>query len=63
MLLQLDRGEAADLRRALDTPRPDEDVYQASDRWISTLAEQERRAQTIIALVEEIIRKQAAGNW
>ena len=37
MLIQLDRGEKTDLRRALDTPRPDEDVYLASDRWISTV--------------------------
>ena len=62
MLLQLDRGEKIDLRRALDTPRPDEDVYLASDRWLSTLADQQQRAQTIIALVEEIIQTQTAGN-
>jgi DNA-binding transcriptional MerR regulator len=62
MLIQLDRGETTDLRRALDTPRPDEDVYLASDRWISTLTDQEQRAHTIIALVEEIIQKQTPGN-
>ncbi len=60
MLLQLDQGEKTDLRRALDTPRPDEDVYLASDRWLSTLADQEERSHTIIALVEEITHKQAA---
>jgi DNA-binding transcriptional MerR regulator len=52
MLIQLDRGETTDLRAALDTPRADEDVYTASDRWLSTLADQEQRAHTIIALVE-----------
>jgi DNA-binding transcriptional MerR regulator len=62
MLIQLDRGEKTDLRRALDTPRPDEDAYLASDRWISTLTDQERRAQAIIALIEEIIQKQTTGN-
>lgn len=62
MLIQLDRGETTDLRRALDTPGPDEDVYTASDRWISTLSDQEQRAHTIIALLEEIIQKQTAGN-
>lgn len=62
MLLQLDQGEKNDLRRALDTPRPDEDVYLASDRWLSTLAEQEERSHNIIALVEEISHKRAAGN-
>jgi DNA-binding transcriptional MerR regulator len=63
MLLQLDQGEKTDLRRALDTPRPDEDVYLASDRWISTLTDQEQRAHTIIALVEEIIQKHTIGHW
>jgi len=58
MLIQLDRGETTDLRHALDTPRPDEDVYSASDRWLSTLADQEQRAHTIIALVEAIIQEQ-----
>lgn len=62
MLTQLDRGEITDLRRALDTPRPDEDVYMASDRWISTLTDQEQRAQAIIALMEEIIQKQATDR-
>ena len=57
MLLQLDQGESTDLRHALDTPRPDEDAYLASDRWISTLTNQEQRAHTIIALIEEIIQK------
>lgn len=63
MLIQLDRGDKTDLRRALDTPRPDEDVYQASDRWISTLIDQEHRAHTIIALVEDMIRKQAQASY
>jgi DNA-binding transcriptional MerR regulator len=62
MLLQLDQGETTDLRRALDTPRPDEDVYLASDRWLSTLADQEQRAHALIALVEEIIQKQTPGH-
>jgi DNA-binding transcriptional MerR regulator len=62
MLIQLDRGEKTDLRRALDTPRPDEDVYTASDRWLSTLTDQEQRAHAIVALVEEIIHKQTTGN-
>jgi DNA-binding transcriptional MerR regulator len=61
MLIQLDHGETTDLRAALDTPRPDEDVYTASDRWISTLADQEQRAHAIIVLVEEMIRNQGSG--
>ena len=63
MLIQLDRGQTTDLRRALDTPRPDENAYLASDRWLSTLADQEQRAQMIIALLEEMIGKQASGLY
>jgi DNA-binding transcriptional MerR regulator len=63
MLLQLDQGETTDLRRALDTPRPDEDVYLASDRWLSTLADHGERSHTMIALLKGFIQKQAAGNY
>ena len=59
MLLQLDQGEKSDLRHALDTPRSDEDVYLASDRWLSALADHEQRAHTIINLLAEMIQKQA----
>jgi DNA-binding transcriptional MerR regulator len=62
MLIQLDRGDTTDLRHALDTPRPDEDVFTASDRWISTLNDHEQRAHLITALVDEMIQKQAPGN-
>lgn len=55
MLLQLDRGITTDLRHSLDTPTPDEDVYAASDRWLSTLAGQERLALRLIELIEAII--------
>lgn len=62
MLIQLDQGDRTNLRHALDTPRPDEDVYLASDRWLSTLANQEQRAHTIIALIEEFLQRQTATN-
>lgn len=62
MLLQLDRGETTDLRHALDTPRPDEDLATASDRWLTTLADQEQRAHTIIALLEEFRCRRGAGG-
>ena len=61
MFLELDRGETRDLRRALDTPRPDEDIFSAADRWLSTLAEQEERARQAVALVEEILAR-PSGN-
>jgi DNA-binding transcriptional MerR regulator len=58
MLLHLDRGQKDNLRRVLDTPRPDEDVYSAADRWLSTLADFEQRAVDIIVLLESMIEKQ-----
>jgi DNA-binding transcriptional MerR regulator len=58
MLLQLDQGNTEDLRQALDTPRADEDVYTAADRWLSALADQTQRAQDIIAQLETMIEKQ-----
>jgi DNA-binding transcriptional MerR regulator len=55
MLTQLDHGETVDLRLALDTPHPDEDVYMASDHWLSTLAREELKAKAIIAMIEGVI--------
>jgi DNA-binding transcriptional MerR regulator len=65
MLVQLDHSiacqwSAEDLRRALDEPRPDEDVYSAFDSWLTTLNEQELRAKELIAFVEEMNRKYGA---
>ena len=57
MLIQLDQGETTDLRRALDTPRPGVDAHTAANRWISTLADHEQRAQALIALLEEFLAK------
>jgi len=31
-------------------------VYLASDRWLSTLTDQEPRAHTIIAFIDEVLR-------
>jgi DNA-binding transcriptional MerR regulator len=57
MLLQLDGGDTANLREALDTPRPDEDVYTAADRWLTTLAEWEDRTLAMIEMLESMIRR------
>lgn len=59
MMIQLDSGDTTNLRHALDTPRPDEDIYTAADRWLSTLATEEERAHTLIAIIEEMIQKQS----
>ncbi|MBN1148145.1 MAG: MerR family transcriptional regulator [Anaerolineales bacterium] len=55
MMTQFDQGQVQDLRRALDTPRPDEDVYYATDRWLSTLVELGETASQIIAHLEMMI--------
>ncbi len=54
MMLQLDRGVMTNLRDALDTPRPDEDVYTAADRWLTTLAAQDEVATRLVATLAEI---------
>jgi DNA-binding transcriptional MerR regulator len=58
MVLFLDEGHKRNLRQVLDTPRSDEDVYSAADQWLSTLTEQEQRAQDMIGQIEAMIRKQ-----
>ena len=48
MLRQFDAGETERLREVLDTPGENEDIETVADRWLTTLAEQEKRAQAII---------------
>lgn len=55
MLLQLDGGEGADPRAALDAPRPDEDILSVADHWLSTLTAQESRAREIIGQLEAML--------
>ena len=55
MFLELDSGRTRDLKQVLDTPREDEDIFSAADRWLTTLHEQEKLAQQVIRFIEEII--------
>lgn len=59
MLIHLDEGGDTNLGEVLDTPAPDEDVYTAADRWLTTLTAQEQRALEIIAHLEIMIHKTA----
>lgn len=59
MMLQLDRGDTSGLRETLDTPRADEDVYTAADRWLTTLAAQEEVARRLLSVVEEITARRS----
>jgi DNA-binding transcriptional MerR regulator len=56
MFLELDRGNTRDLKKTLDTPRPDEDIFTAADRWLTTLQEQEKMAWKVIELLEELVQ-------
>ena len=51
MTAELDRGRTGSLAAVLDTPREDEDVLTAFDRWRSFLSAQERRAELLIDLL------------
>jgi len=55
MFLELDRGNTRDLKKTLDTPRPDEDIFSAADRWLTTLHEQEKMAQQVIELINGLM--------
>ncbi|MFQ5616389.1 MAG: MerR family transcriptional regulator, partial [Anaerolineales bacterium] len=57
MSLQLDQGRKENLRQVLDTPGPEEDVYSAADRWLSTLAAQAQRAMDLIAHLEAMVHE------
>jgi len=51
MAAELDGGRPSSLSAALDTPREDEEVLTAFDRWLSFLASQEARAESLVALL------------
>lgn len=55
MLRQFDAGEIDQLREALDTPGENEDIATIADRWLTTLAGQEDRAQAIIQQIATMI--------
>jgi DNA-binding transcriptional MerR regulator len=56
MLNYLDEGQGSSLRERLDTPRPDEDVLYATDRWLTTLAELHAQADEVIGHLEAVIQ-------
>jgi DNA-binding transcriptional MerR regulator len=56
MFIELDKGNTRDLKKVLDTPRPDEDIFTAADQWLTTLHQQEELAGRVIRLIEEKIQ-------
>ncbi len=57
MFLELDRGNTRGLKKTLDTPRPDEDIFSAADRWLTTLQAQEIMARQVIEFLKELIQR------
>lgn len=57
MFLELDAGNTRGLKQILDTPRADEDIFTAADRWLTTLKEQEKLAKDVIRMLSELIEK------
>lgn len=55
MLRQVDAGNTADLRAALDLPPDEASIYAVADRWLTTLGEIEGRAQALIRQVGRLI--------
>jgi DNA-binding transcriptional MerR regulator len=55
MLRQVDTGNTADLRSALDLPPGEDSIYATADRWLTTLAELEQRALAVIRQVGRLI--------
>ncbi len=55
MLRQFDAGETERLREALDTPGDNEAIETVADRWLTSLAEQEKQAQAIIRQIAVMI--------
>lgn len=55
MFIQLDRGDTRNLRQALDTPNPDEDVYMAADQWLTILYLQKEHSIKILKFIEELL--------
>lgn len=59
MLRQFDAGETDRLREALDTPGGEEAIETIADRWLTTLADQEQRAQAIIQQIARMMKAAA----
>jgi DNA-binding transcriptional MerR regulator len=58
VLTKLDAGENVELRAALDTPEPGEDIISVTDHWLSTLSRAESDARELVSLIEANIAGQ-----
>ncbi len=61
MLLYLEKGDTENLRKVLDTPGPEEDIYGAADNWLSSLARWEQQVRILIKHLESMRDKQSVS--
>jgi DNA-binding transcriptional MerR regulator len=59
MFLALDQDSTTDVRQALDTPDPEDDIQYVTNQWLSTLAAHEHRASEMIGQLEAMVSKYA----
>ena len=57
MLLALEQDTSTDVRQALDTPDPDDDIQYATNQWLTTLTTHEERAAEMIAQLGMMVQK------
>ena len=57
MFIELDGGKTRGLKKVLDTPREDEDIFTAADHLLSTLHGQEKLTKNVIKMIEKIIKE------
>jgi DNA-binding transcriptional MerR regulator len=62
MFIELDKGNTLTLRKVLDTPREDEDIFSAADHWLTSLRGQERMAHQVIGMIEDLIAKNSGAS-
>jgi DNA-binding transcriptional MerR regulator len=55
MLTRFEQGLHAELRQALDTPNPDEELLSVTDRWLSALAGAEESARKAVEQAERLL--------
>ena len=55
MFIELDGGNTKNLKKVLDTPRGDEDIFTAADHWLTTLHGQKKMARNVIKMISKII--------
>ena len=57
MLNRLSADPGADIKKVLDTPKPDEDIIAVCDKLITSLSEAEYNAKQIISRLEYMKNK------